>query len=180
MSDTTQQHTPKQVHQIAPPEIELKAVKALQQASDETLCFEASVYLDGKKVGTVGNRGQGGPNFYHMDRTDEARLADLCSRWISHRWGQKAIEPADTVIALLVDDFEDRKVARRLNRKGCRVVALFESGWSSWDEQSQMGSPLDGWFEERWIVGFSDEHLAREHAEAEKADQYRVLINTDA
>jgi len=40
--------------------IELKNIKHAEFASHETSCYEATIYIDGKKVGTVDNDGQGG------------------------------------------------------------------------------------------------------------------------
>lgn len=40
--------------------ITLKAIKHSEFASEETHCYEASVYFDGKRVGKVGNDGHGG------------------------------------------------------------------------------------------------------------------------
>ena len=44
--------------------IELKNIKLSDFASQETRCFEATVYIDGKKAGTVSNEGHGGPHNY--------------------------------------------------------------------------------------------------------------------
>jgi len=44
--------------------VELKAVKYHADMSEETDCFSANLYLNGKKVCEVRNQGQGGPNFY--------------------------------------------------------------------------------------------------------------------
>lgn len=44
--------------------ITLKNIKVLEAASDETLCFEASMYFDGKRVAIVHNEGHGGCHFY--------------------------------------------------------------------------------------------------------------------
>jgi hypothetical protein len=41
--------------------IELKNVKHSEFASHETNCFEATIYVDGKKAGHTENSGQGGP-----------------------------------------------------------------------------------------------------------------------
>ena len=45
--------------------ITLKNVKVHRDLSEETLWFSASIYLDGKKAGTVSNRGCGGCNEYY-------------------------------------------------------------------------------------------------------------------
>lgn len=53
-------------------EITIKKLKVIKAMSEETLCFTATVYVDGKKAGTAQNRGFGGmtdvylePNFRH-------------------------------------------------------------------------------------------------------------------
>ena len=45
--------------------IELKNIKHSEFASQETHCFQATIYLDGKRVGTVENQGHGGCDFVH-------------------------------------------------------------------------------------------------------------------
>ena len=45
--------------------IEIKNVKYSEFASEETACFEAFVYIDGKREGEVSNHGQGGPDEFH-------------------------------------------------------------------------------------------------------------------
>ena len=53
--------------------VELKAVKFYPSLSEETNCFQATIYVDGKKAGTAENRGTGGPTDYHFaDATVEA------------------------------------------------------------------------------------------------------------
>lgn len=44
--------------------IELKNLKYAEFASQETHCFEASLYVDGKRIGVVANDGRGGCNGY--------------------------------------------------------------------------------------------------------------------
>lgn len=52
--------------------IELRNVKHAKFASQETDCFQASVYINGKRMGTVCNEGRGGPNGYHPTALFEA------------------------------------------------------------------------------------------------------------
>lgn len=42
--------------------VELKSYKEVKSMSEETVCFQAAVYVDGKKVGDVSNDGRGGPH----------------------------------------------------------------------------------------------------------------------
>lgn len=46
--------------------IELKNIKYFATMSEETHCFEATLYVEGKNAGAVSNRGQGGCNEYYL------------------------------------------------------------------------------------------------------------------
>lgn len=46
-------------------DIQIKNVKFSEFASEETHCFEATVYVDGKREFIASNEGHGGPNNYH-------------------------------------------------------------------------------------------------------------------
>ena len=45
--------------------LELKNIKHTEWASQETHCFQASLYVDGKAVAIIGNDGQGGCDYEH-------------------------------------------------------------------------------------------------------------------
>ena len=45
--------------------LEMKAIKLAQFKSQETYCYEANVYLDGKPFAIVGNDGHGGCDYQH-------------------------------------------------------------------------------------------------------------------
>lgn len=47
--------------------IELKNLKINERLSEETVCFSATVYVDGKRAFEACNRGHGGANEYHGD-----------------------------------------------------------------------------------------------------------------
>lgn len=42
----------------------VKNYKQVEWASEETDCYTASLYLDGSRIGTGGNDGHGGPDYY--------------------------------------------------------------------------------------------------------------------
>lgn len=54
--------------------VEIKNVKYSQFASRETSCFEATVYIDGKRMGIVSNDGHGGPNNHDSRELVEALI----------------------------------------------------------------------------------------------------------
>lgn len=48
-------------------EIKLKNLKIAKFMSEETTCFQATVYVDGKKAGMAQNDGHGGSTYCHLD-----------------------------------------------------------------------------------------------------------------
>jgi hypothetical protein len=55
--------------------IELKNIKYAEFASAETSCYEATLWVDGKKIGTVSNEGRGGCDYFYGDQV-AYKLAD--------------------------------------------------------------------------------------------------------
>lgn len=54
--------------------IVLKKLSVNNRLSEETICFSADLWIDGKKAGYASNRGHGGSTDYHItDRSLEAR-----------------------------------------------------------------------------------------------------------
>ena len=50
----------------------LKNIKTCEWASEETTCFEATLYIDGKSIGRVHNEGCGGAHFYDFRTTNNS------------------------------------------------------------------------------------------------------------
>lgn len=102
--------------------IELKNVKHSEFASHETNCFEATIYIDGKRAGTVSNQGSGGPHFYHPHTIEEAINA-YARTLPKQKWnyGGEELEisqDADSLISdLLVGCLYARDLKRALARK---------------------------------------------------------------
>ena len=108
--------------------ITLKNVKIYAGMSQETVAFNASVYIDGKKVGEAKNSGSGGAN--HIDvRNGEGRSDwDLLQRMEgeagTHTYDYengKHPHSLDSYIGELVDDVQEQ---RDLKRK-CKTQTLF-------------------------------------------------------
>ena len=98
--------------------IELKNVKHSEFASHETHCFEASVYIDGKRAGIVSNDGQGGSNNYDSRALVEALKAHAKTlpklRYEEHEFEQDA----DTLIGnLLMDHLYAKDLKRALSTR---------------------------------------------------------------
>ena len=73
--------------------IELRGIKYSAFASQETICYEASIYIDGVRVGTVDNDGRGGSDNVHpwevAERIDEyaKTLPKFTCEWIDPATG---------------------------------------------------------------------------------------------
>jgi hypothetical protein len=100
--------------------IALKNVKIARFASEETTCFRATIYVDGRRAGEVSNGGHGGPNEYHFaDRDLERRFEAFCQ-------SQPPLPPhpdypelgglpmsTDLYLSLLLEQYEERKELER-------------------------------------------------------------------
>ncbi len=58
--------------------IELKNVQYAAFSSEETACYSASLYVDGKKIGVVSNDGHGGCDRFHGDQAAYAAADAWC------------------------------------------------------------------------------------------------------
>jgi hypothetical protein len=111
----------------ADPGLSVKGVKSFQGMS--TLGFNASLYENGKRLGLVIDEGSGGSYLYRIDR----KKRDVFEKWARvHK--QEGIEALDSVLAELVDTFEQTKQLKRMCKKKT-VVRLKddpEDSFSTW------------------------------------------------
>lgn len=106
--------------------ITLKNIKIAAFLSQETLAFAATIYVDGKRVGTVENDGHGGANTYRFEFPTGREGADLEKRMEEFVKTQPRVFPEfendlDTFIGKLVDDHENKKRMASL----CKKKTLF-------------------------------------------------------
>lgn len=106
--------------------IELKNVKYSDFASHETHCFEASVYIDGKRAGTVSNDGQGGSNNYDSRALVEA-LKEHAKTLPKVRYeGHEFEQDADTLISnLLIQHLRAKHLKQAM---GKRIMFVSDAG----------------------------------------------------
>jgi len=106
-------------------EITLKNVKHYESMSEETYCFEASLYADGKRVGRVSNRGTGGCHDYDFDMKTERELDEWCRANLP-KWklscGKEHNTDLEMHISNLVTDFLDNKHLKNLLNKSVIVM----------------------------------------------------------
>jgi hypothetical protein len=98
--------------------IELKNVKTHEAMSEETTCFSASIYLEGKRIGVVRNRGCGGPNEYTWTDNTAGRKVEA---WAETQETDYEFEKLDQIIDDLMMKAEEKKQLRRY----CKKQTLF-------------------------------------------------------
>lgn len=110
--------------------IELKNLKHSEFASQETYCFEASIYIDGKKAGTVSNQGCGGCHSYHPHTLYEILKAEadkLPPEEVDLGGHIFTMTPdADTIISELVTEALQAKDLKSAMRR--RILFIGEDG----------------------------------------------------
>ena len=123
--------------------IELKNFKHSDFASQETYCFEASVYIDGKKAGTVSNQGCGGCHSYHPNTLYPLLKAEA-DKLPPHEWRLNeevlTIQPdADTIISELVTEALTAKDLKSGMRR--RILFVGDDG-SVYETQAMTAAAL--------------------------------------
>ena len=91
--------------------IELKNIEHFESMSEETFCFSANLYVDGKKIGAVSNRGHGGCHEYDFDMETVRQLNQWCKENLP-KWSmddQEYETDLELHISNLVADFLDTK-----------------------------------------------------------------------
>ncbi len=105
--------------------IELKNIKHYESMSEETFCFNANLYVDGKKVGEVSNRGNGGCHQYSFNVNTEKELDKWCKENLP-KWSMGDDQEYETDLELhisnLVADFLDTKHLKSLFNKAVIVM----------------------------------------------------------
>lgn len=98
--------------------IQLKNVKYAAFASEETACFEASIWVDGKKAGSVRNDGHGGCNWIEPmllhDKIDAfAKTLPPMRLKLAGKVHEMAHD-ADSYVSTLLEDYLQEKELRKL------------------------------------------------------------------
>lgn len=103
--------------------LSLKSFKTVRWMSEETICFTASVLLDGKVIGTASNEGHGGCTFVHFTSPAAESNAEAFAKSISpldiKGWEFLADKgfTLDCLIDILVEREESKKETSRIVAK---------------------------------------------------------------
>ena len=71
--------------------IEMKNISYYKRGSEETPCYNATVYINGKKAVEVSNDGHGGSDRQHVWHENGFRLQDI-NKWCVEKFGQSSWE----------------------------------------------------------------------------------------
>jgi hypothetical protein len=110
--------------------VELRKVKYNEKMSDETSCFSAEVWMDGKKLADVSNRGCGGGNDYYSGHVSEW---DKFVKWCNSQppvvsYGMTLPMNADLYIGDLFDAWLVKDDVRRQQaqlKRWCRTKTVY-------------------------------------------------------
>lgn len=106
--------------------VELKNIKYAAFASQETACFEATIYIDGVKSGSVSNDGQGGADSFSPYQIEERLNAygkTLPKKTYGEGMDGEYERDAETIVAELLDEYLFDKDVRRLLKNKIAFVA---------------------------------------------------------
>ena len=146
--------------------IELKNIEHFESMSEETFCFSANLYVDGKKIGAVSNRGHGGCHEYDFDMETVRQLNQWCKENLP-KWSmddQEYETDLELHISNLVADFLERRfmntvsitdfTGRELEYLADMIhEKLLEMGYGKTMDGRHL---LDGTFDFNLIVSFEE------------------------
>lgn len=105
------------------PRITLKNVHTYPRLSEETLAFDAVIYIDGKKAGTASNHGTGGENDAHFVSPEMAQtFASIIAALPAHEseYGTLPMS-SDLYLSLALEAIDTLKTYKRW----CKNATLF-------------------------------------------------------
>jgi hypothetical protein len=113
--------------------VELKNIKYAAFASQETNCFEATLYVNGKRRGTVRNDGHGGCNYY-TDHEAERELDEYAKTLPKESFTFEGVtldlqKDGDSI----VDDILTDHLTRKHLQKKMRSKVMFVQEQKLWE-----------------------------------------------
>jgi len=135
------------------PAITLKSIKVHHGLSQETHAYTATIYVDGKRFGTVENAGHGGCYKVHPDSRNYSDVSKLEGR-IASTYFPEGVESLESLCCKLVNTHNVRKELRRL--MGRKLVAR-KNGTSEIYEWNLKRKPMQNDFS-KWEERFGDDY----------------------
>lgn len=85
----------------------IKKIAIYERLSEETIAFNADIWLDGKKVGSADNEGRGGPNRYEWSDREAGKRIEA---WADAQPTEFDFEKLDQLVGGMLD-------AHRINKR---------------------------------------------------------------
>lgn len=124
------------------PRLALKGFKTVRWMSEETICFTATLLLDGKPVAVASNEGHGDSTFLRYSNKDAEAVVDSIAASLEpaeYGWGflneyGKKLSAADVVDILV--EIEDKKkglekLLKKMRKAGVECLAYITKGAKS-------------------------------------------------
>ena len=113
--------------------VELKNLKHSEFASQETNCFEATVWLNGKRAFYARNDGNGGADLYApLDNQDRGEFTSLLNDLINHcltlpKWGSEFgdADNMDVTPEILIGNLVNKMLDTKKLKKSLKAKVLF-------------------------------------------------------
>jgi len=141
--------------------IELKKISFSERMSEETNCFAADLFINGKKVGYVKNDGRGGCTDYHANtscasgftRVNIELIAEAekyCKTLPHNEFGEQTLEDVinDCLEAYLKDKAE-KKIEKKMQKEyltaicyGARIKGGYSYASAFWKDYNKKYVPL--------------------------------------
>lgn len=144
--------------------ITLKNIHHNERMSEETHCFDATVYVDGKRMFAVSNHGHGGENRYHQVKGGVENVYDVV-RELDAELGKEKCPPPyemldnclEIVIGDLVNQWLTDREIKRVLKKVCYVKdgAVYVGKHKSTPEHVA-GYKNASWFKEKNCIMLND------------------------
>jgi len=127
--------------------IELKNLKVSKFASQETTCFEAAVYMDGKKIGVAHNQGCGGPtDVDYVDRESMDKFLAYVETLPPYP-AEDGFPEMKMDAELFIGELLEKEEARKWYARKCKKETLFrlrtDSSKPGCDEWRIVKRPFD-------------------------------------
>jgi len=168
---TTIEITAEKIESRIPSGWALKAYKEIKAMSEETPCFTANIYVDGRKIGTASNHGHGGPNDYHFATPEDREMVER----VGAEYDPSKYGGLDTLIDDMCQDLDLTKIAKSHARKGFPVTVLIQSHGKEYPYHPTMGEGTFKHYGRTEVIGLRTlDHLASELAVC-KAETYRII-----
>lgn len=114
--------------------IELKNIKHSEFASQETHCYQASLYVDNKRIGIVSNDGHGGSDMFMPTKPEDRDVYAKACEYLAEQATEEWIKEARSSVAMEIfcgdavnDWLYERDLKKTLKRRICYVHAGKES-----------------------------------------------------